>query len=177
MRAAQLELGFGMVKARDVFPFRERVASCAIRAKLAMVLILVARRAGWAQAEIAAAQIPHANTLLGVWRHVLRGVAFPALHARMPALQRVACLAVIEVVHIHIPQNRDEVPAVVFRVALDAGIVTVLARHQDRMVAPFLFQALSDFTMASRTAELSRTCPANMTTRTVRRTVEIVMSV
>lgn len=81
----------------------------------------------------------------------------------------------IEIIHVHIPQNRNEVPAVVFGVALDAGIVVVAAGHQGWMQSPLLFKPLADFNMASRATELARACSTNVAAGAVGRTLEFVM--
>jgi hypothetical protein len=126
--AGQGELRFGVVEARDIFPLRH----------LAVVFVLVARHALALQSEIRAAEIPHTNCLPGIRHDVFRRVTSLALQLCVTAFQRVTSLPVIEFVHVHVPQDRNEVPAVVLRVTLDTGVIAATAAHQGWMqAAPF----------------------------------------
>lgn len=175
VRAGQGELRCGVVKTRDILPLRKRVALSAVCARLAVVFVLVAGLAIALQPEISAMEVANANALPGILRDVLGGVTPLALQLCVSAFQRITRLSMIEVVHVHVPQNRNEVPAVVLRVALDAGIVAVAPGHQGRMQPPLLSKPLGDLHMACRAAKHASTSSTDVTARAVSRTIEFSM--
>ena len=113
VRASQGELRSGVVETRNILPLCEGVALPAFHSHLAAMLILMACGALALQAEERSAEIPHANALPGVRRHVLGGVATLALQSGVSAFQWVARLSMIEFVDIHLPENRNKFPSVV----------------------------------------------------------------
>ena len=129
MCARQLELRLGVVEARNVLPLTKGVALRAICSHLIVVFVLVTGDAIAFQTEEGAAEIPDTNSLPGIRRHVFGRVAALALQLCMSAFQRVTRLSVIEFIHVYVPQNRNEIPAVVFRVALDTSVVAPITGH------------------------------------------------
>lgn len=164
-----------MVEARVVAPLRERVTTFALCSDLSFMLVLVTRQALGLQPQVGAVQVANSNALPLLWCDVLSRVAFFALQPRVGAHQRVSRLAVIEFLQADFPQNRNELAAVVFRMALDASVIAALPAHQDRMQSPFLVEPDSDFSVACRTAELAGAATADVTACAMRRTIELVV--
>src|ERR1019366_526933 len=178
MRARQLVFGRVMVESRDIFPFGDRVAARAFVAHLPLVPVLVARRAGCAQSQVGAAQVLHEDHLAGRRRNPLGIVAARALEPRMTAFQRIARLAMIEVIQADIPADRDELLAVMLGMALRALVVAPrLAHphliHQSRVQTLVRREPLLDLRVTTGALQLAIAAAANVTTGAVRGPVEL----
>ena len=147
----------------------------ALRAELSLVAIRVTGGASCAQAEIAAAQIFHADGLArggGNPRGSVTGIAFPP---GVASGQRVAGLAMIEFVQAHVPADGDELFAIMLGVALTALVVAPGGAHQRRVEPLFRGKALLDFRVARSALQFMLPAAANVATGAMRRSIELGM--
>lgn len=96
VESGKRELCLAVIEILCSLPVHEVVALRAVRAKLPLVRILVARGAYLGQAQECVVQILHLNQRLGRLLYVRRSMALLAVEPCVLAFERVACLAVIE---------------------------------------------------------------------------------
>lgn len=107
---------------------------------------------------------------------MFRGVAALALQARVAALQWIPRLAMVELIQADLPEDRDEILAIVLGVALDAGVVAGFLRHQHGMQSLLSGQAPGDFDMTPGALKLASTRSAHVATRAMSGAVKRLMS-
>lgn len=116
--------GFGMIKLRHRCPVIQGMALLAVCSQPAPVLVCVAAYAGARQAQIGQVQILHLDRPSLGWRNVAGVMALLAGERGVFALQRVACLGMVEGFLGRLPVDQLKVDAVMLRVtphAVPAG--------------------------------------------------------
>jgi hypothetical protein len=181
VRASELEFGRGVVKPGDVLPLCRCVAALALVAQLPSMLVLVASETGLPQPEVRAAQVLHENCFSRGGRNAIGCVAAAALEAGVTAFQRIAGLAVVELIQADVPADRHELGAVMLRVAPGTLVVppgdACHWAHQRRVKSRVRRQPLLDFHVTASAFELALAAAADMATGAVRRAVEFGVSI
>ena len=96
-----------------------------------------------------------------------------ALEAGVAAFQRVACLAMVELVEADIPADGNEVLAVVLGMALAALVVAPRRSHEGRVQPLISGEPLSDLSVTAGALQLALAAAADVTTDAVGGTVEL----
>ena len=96
-----------------------------------------------------------------------------ALEAGVAAFERVACLAMVELVEADIPTDGNELLAVVLGVALAALVVAPRRAHKRWMQALVSGEPLFDLGVTAGALQLALAAAADVTTGAVGGTVEL----
>lgn len=137
----------------DRFPVTVVMALKAIRAQPALVLILVAGRAGGGKSEECPVEILDLNEAFLRGRNVIRCVAAVARKPGMFSFQCISCLLVVEA--FRVPLDQWEVLSIVFRVATCALLTRTGHNVIRRMKALPSSDAGCNFSVTIEALELS----------------------
>lgn len=135
------------------FPIDRRMTPGTIVSKTAQVVVFMACSAGGRKSEPRVPKVFSVEKRSLRRRDVLRRVTRTAAHSNVFAVERVACLRVVETRSCRIPMDHVEVHAIVVGMAFDACGSGRARTRKGRMQAFVLLQLHGNFTVALETAK------------------------
>lgn len=179
MQARQWEMCLRMVEAMRVdlgaLPVRGRMALSAVGSKAPLVLVLVTRDATRRKTKPGLAEIFARQKRAPRFNYVRGLMAGTAAHARVFAVQYVACLRMIESLRRRVPVQQCEILAVVVRVALYAGRAGRPGLRIGRVQSLMLLKLRSNLLVALDASKRRCACRDRMALGAVIWTIQIVV--
>jgi hypothetical protein len=144
MQAGKRVTGFGVIELLRCFPIAGIVTARTVRAKLALVVVLVTANTLLRQPQVRLIQIFILDQTAFRRCDIVGSVAFPAFDLRVLAVQRVPGQLVIKLLDGSIPVYQGESESVVFQVTTDAVLARRILHLETCVIPVFLRKRLGN---------------------------------